>query len=88
LTNLDGLEWVELSRSDECCGFGGTFAITEEALSVQMGKDRLADHLSHEVDVLTGGDLSCLMHLEGIAKREDQKVEFMHIAEILNQAIR
>jgi L-lactate dehydrogenase complex protein LldE len=53
-----------------------------------MGKDRLADHLSHEVDVLTGGDLSCLMHLEGIAKREGQKVEFMHIAEILNQAIR
>ncbi|MBY5951394.1 (Fe-S)-binding protein [Algoriphagus marincola] len=88
LTNLDGLEWVELSRSDECCGFGGTFAITEEALSVQMGKDRLADHLSHEVEILTGGDLSCLMHLEGIAKREGQKVEFMHIAEILNQAIR
>ncbi len=88
LKKLDGLEWVELSRNDECCGFGGTFAITEEALSIQMGKDRLADHLSHEVDVLTGGDLSCLMHLEGIAKREGQKVEFMHIAEILNQAIR
>lgn len=87
LEQLDGLEWVELTRTDECCGFGGTFAVTEEALSVQMGKDRLEDHLTHGVEILTGGDISCIMHLEGIAKRNQQPLEFMHIAEILNQAI-
>lgn len=87
LDQIAGLEWVELTRTDECCGFGGTFAVTEEALSVQMGKDRLQDHLAHGVEILTGGDMSCIMHLEGIAKRNQQPLKFMHIAEILNQAI-
>lgn len=87
LDQIEGLEWVELSRKDECCGFGGTFAVSEEALSVQMGKDRLQDHLNHGVEILTGGDISCIMHLEGIAKRNQQPLKFMHIAEILNQAI-
>ncbi|WP_291786379.1 (Fe-S)-binding protein, partial [Cecembia sp.] len=75
------------NRKDECCGFGGTFAVTEEALSVQMGKDRLQDHLAQGVEILSGGDMSCIMHLEGIAKRNKQPLKFMHIAEILNQAI-
>lgn len=87
LENLEGLEWVELSRTDECCGFGGTFAVTEEALSVQMGKDRIEDHLSHQTEILTGGDMSCIMHLQGIATRNKQPLKFLHIAEILNQAI-
>lgn len=86
LGQLKGLEFIELSRKDECCGFGGTFAVTEEALSVQMGKDRLQDHIMHGADILTGGDMSCIMHLEGIAKRNNQPLKFMHIAEILNQA--
>jgi L-lactate dehydrogenase complex protein LldE len=87
LEQLDGLVWVELNREDECCGFGGTFAVTEEALSVQMGKDRLEDHLGHGVEVLTGGDMSCIMHLEGIAHRDKKPLKFKHIAEILNEAI-
>ncbi|MFC3880327.1 (Fe-S)-binding protein [Algoriphagus namhaensis] len=87
LENLEGLDWVELSRQDECCGFGGTFAVSEEALSVQMGKDRLADHLSHQVEILTGGDMSCIMHLQGIASRQKQKIQFKHIAEIINEVL-
>lgn len=87
LENLEGLDWVELDRKDECCGFGGTFAVSEEALSVQMGKDRLADHQSHAVEILTGGDMSCIMHLQGIASRQKQSIQFKHIAEILNEAM-
>lgn len=87
LENLKGLEWVELSRKDECCGFGGTFAVTEEALSVQMGKDRLADHMAHDVEIITGGDMSCIMHLQGIASRNNQNIQFKHVAEILNEAM-
>jgi L-lactate dehydrogenase complex protein LldE len=87
LENLEGLEWMTLSRTDECCGFGGTFSVTEEALSLRMGKDRLDDHEQHQVEILTGGDMSCIMHLQGIASREGRKVKFMHLAEILNQAI-
>ncbi|MCR9016030.1 (Fe-S)-binding protein [Aquiflexum gelatinilyticum] len=87
MVNLEGLEWVELERKDECCGFGGTFAVSEEALSIQMGKDRLADHQEHQVEILTGGDMSCIMHLQGIAKRNGNPIQFKHIAEILNEAI-
>ncbi|NVJ86704.1 MAG: (Fe-S)-binding protein [Algoriphagus sp.] len=87
LEQIEGLEWVELSRTDECCGFGGTFSVTEEALSVQMGKDRLEDHQKHQVEIVTGGDMSCLMHLQGIADRSKSDLKFMHIAEILNQSL-
>jgi len=86
LRTVDGLELVELNRSDECCGFGGTFCITECAVSVKMGKDRVADHLKHEVDYITGVDMSCLMHMQGILRRQKSKVQVIHIAEILNGA--
>jgi L-lactate dehydrogenase complex protein LldE len=87
LKMVEGLEIVELDRKDECCGFGGTFCVTEEAVSVKMGKDRIADHVKHGVQVITGTDVSCLMHLEGILRRQGSPVKVMHIAEILNNPI-
>lgn len=81
------LELIELDRKDECCGFGGTFCVVEESVSVKMGKDRVADHLKHHVDVITGVDMSCLMHMEGILKRQKSNVKVMHIAEILNASV-
>lgn len=84
LQKVKGLELVELSQPGECCGFGGTFAVMEEALSVKMGKDRIQDHLSHKADVIVGNDMSCLMHLEGIISRNNMKVKVKHVAEILN----
>ncbi len=84
LRMAEGIELVELSRPDECCGFGGTFAINEPAISVKMGKGRIADHESKAVEVITAGDMSCLMHLEGIIRRQKKKIRVKHIAEILN----
>jgi len=84
LKMVDGIELIELSRTDECCGFGGTFCITEEAVSVKMGKDRVNDHLQHGAEFITGVDMSCLMHMEGILRRQKSKVQVKHIAEILN----
>lgn len=84
LNLVEGLDLVTLRRNDECCGFGGTFCVTEEAVSVKMGKDRVADHLEQNVDYIVGGDMSCLMHMEGILKRQNSKVKILHIAEILN----
>ena len=84
LAQVKGLELVELSRADECCGFGGTFCVVEEAISSKMGKDRVKDHLLHGAEYITGSDMSCLMHMEGILKRADSKVKVLHIAEILN----
>lgn len=84
LKMVDGLQLVQLDRSDECCGFGGTFCVAEEAVSVKMGKDRVRDHIAHGVEVITGSDMSCLMHLEGILRRQKTNVRVAHIAEILN----
>lgn len=84
LNLVEGLELVELDRVDECCGFGGTFAVGEEAVSVKMGRDRVADHLRHGAEFITGGDVSCLMHLEGILRRQQSPVRVVHLVEILN----
>lgn len=84
LNQVKGLELSYPRRKDECCGFGGTFCVFEEAVSVKMGKDRIEEHQENEVDYITGGDVSCLMHLEGLLKRQGSKVKTIHIAEILN----
>jgi L-lactate dehydrogenase complex protein LldE len=86
LSMVKGLALVNLNRKDECCGFGGTFCVAEEAVSVKMGKDRIKDHLLHGAHYITGNDMSCLMHMEGILKREKSAVKVLHIAEILNGA--
>jgi L-lactate dehydrogenase complex protein LldE len=85
LSNVQGLELVELDRVDECCGFGGTFCVSEEAVSAKMGKDRVADHERHGAEYIVGADMSCLMHLQGILKRKGSAVGVRHIAEVLNQ---
>ncbi len=84
LSQVKGLQLSKPVRSDECCGFGGTFCVFEEAVSVKMGKDRITEHSANEVEYITGGDVSCLMHLEGILKRNGSNVKTIHIAEILN----
>lgn len=84
LSMVKGLELISLKRVDECCGFGGTFCVAEEAVSSKMGKDRVADHVNNGAEFITGADMSCLMHMEGILNRENSKVKVIHIAEILN----
>ena len=87
LAGLDAIRLSELSRVDECCGFGGTFAIAEEAVSVQMGLDRIADHQQAGTEILTAGDMSCLMHMEGLIRRRKLPIRVMHVAEVLDEAM-
>jgi L-lactate dehydrogenase complex protein LldE len=86
LAPLRGIQLVDLQRPDECCGFGGTFAVTEEAISSMMGRDRLADHAQAGAEIIAGYDMSCLMHLDGIARKQGRPVRMMHVAEILEEA--
>ena len=86
LKDIEGLELVPLSRPDECCGFGGTFAVSEEAVSCAMGRSRIADHERAGAEVITGGDVSCLMQMEGLARHDRKPVRFLHIAELLAEA--
>jgi L-lactate dehydrogenase complex protein LldE len=84
LRDVEGLELSYPVRPDECCGFGGTFCVTEAALSVAMGADRVAEHEANGVQYITGGDTSCLMHLEGVLRRRGSSIKVIHLAEILN----
>lgn len=84
LNMVKDIELITLNRKDECCGFGGTFCVAEEAVSAKMGQDRVKDHLDHGAEYITGVDMSCLMHMEGILKRKGSKAKVIHIAEILN----
>jgi L-lactate dehydrogenase complex protein LldE len=87
LASLDGIEITELRRPDECCGFGGLFSVTEEAVSCMMGQDRIADHEQAGTEVLTSTDMSCLMHLDGLIRRHQKPMRVMHIAEVFAAAL-
>jgi len=86
LSLVEGVEVLLPAREDECCGFGGTFCVTEEAVSVKMGQDRIREHDANAVEYIVGADTSCLMHMEGILRRQGSKVQVKHIVEILNHA--
>ncbi len=83
LNKVEGLTLIMPERRDECCGFGGTFAVAEADLSARMGHDR-CDQLSQQnAEYMTGNDQSCLMHLDGIRKRRGHGPRGIHLAEIL-----
>ena len=82
LASIDGIQLTELDRPDECCGFGGTFAVNEEAVSTMMGLDRLRDHEQAGSEVITAADMSCLMHLDGLIRRNGKPLRVMHAAQI------
>jgi L-lactate dehydrogenase complex protein LldE len=85
LKMVEGVELVELNRPDECCGFGGTFCITDEAVSVKMGHDKVADYLANGAEVVVSPDMSCLMHQQAVAHKNGLKdLPFIHIAQVLN----
>lgn len=83
LGKVAGLTLVTQERADECCGFGGTFAVSEARLSARMGEDRCTAIAAAGADYFTGTDASCLMHLDGIAARRGSGPRAIHVAEIL-----
>lgn len=83
LSLVDGITIKEPERVDECCGFGGMFSIEETAVSTQMGRDKLQRHIDTGAEYITGPDSSCLMHLEGIARRQKKDIKFIHVVQIL-----
>ena len=84
LEKVSGIEFVEPARWDECCGFGGTFSVFEPAVSVRMGRDKVADHSRAGAEYIVSADSSCLLHQKGCAEGIGSRIKFMHIARILN----
>jgi L-lactate dehydrogenase complex protein LldE len=86
LAGLDGIELIEPARRDECCGFGGVFAVTETAVSAMMGRDRVSAYRDAGAEVIASTDVSCLAHLDGVARRQRIPLRTAHVAELLLEA--
>ena len=83
LEQVRGLTLVDLPHADECCGFGGTFALKNADTSIAMGADKARHVRDTGAEVLVAGDNSCLMHVGGMLSRQRSGVRVMHLAEIL-----
>ena len=84
LAKVKGLVLAPVDRPDDCCGFGGTFCVTDEAVSARMGLEKAHDHLRHGAEYVVSPDMSCLMHQQGIARRAGLDLKYIHVAQVLN----
>ena len=85
---VEGIEIVEPERPDECCGFGGMFSVEETAVSTRMGLEKVRRHMATGAEYITGPDSSCLMHMQGVAKKQGiTGIQFIHIAQILSSGL-
>jgi L-lactate dehydrogenase complex protein LldE len=85
LGNVRGLQLVEMTDVETCCGFGGTFATKYPMISTAMGDVKCANATETGAEYIVSNDSSCLMHLQGLLSRQGSKLKTVHLAEVLNQ---
>ena len=83
LSAVEGLELIEMKDTDICCGFGGSFAVKFDTISVSMADQKIESALTTDADYLISTDMSCLMHLDGRMKHNGQSLKVVHLAEVL-----
>jgi L-lactate dehydrogenase complex protein LldE len=83
LSNVKGLELIEMNDVETCCGFGGTFAVKFEGISIGMADQKVTNALSTGASLIISTDLSCLMHMDGYIKAKNLPLKTMHIADVL-----
>ncbi len=83
LSNVRGLELIEMADTGTCCGFGGTFAVKFESISVAMGDQKSRNAAETGADYLISTDTSCLMHIQGVMQGKGQTMKCLHIADVL-----
>jgi L-lactate dehydrogenase complex protein LldE len=83
LANVKGLEIVEMDDVETCCGFGGTFSVKFESISMAMADQKVSHALATGAKYLISTDLSCLMHLDGYIKHKGYDLQTLHIADVL-----
>lgn len=87
LNNVEGLELLPLPFSEDCCGFGGTFAVKMSDISGAMVQEKAEHVMSTEAEVLVGLDMSCLMNISGSLLYRGDKIRVMHVAELLYEGV-
>ncbi|HMJ46590.1 MAG TPA: (Fe-S)-binding protein [Ferruginibacter sp.] len=83
LSHVKGLELIEMADNETCCGFGGTFAVKFEAISLAMADQKLNNALATGAEYIISSDLSCLLQLDGIIQNKKLPIKTMHIADVL-----
>lgn len=83
LSKVQGLELTEMRECETCCGFGGTFAVKYEPISIGMAQTKVASALETGAQYMISTDVSCLMHLQGYISHNNLPIETMHIADVL-----
>lgn len=85
LSNVQGLELVELRDADMCCGFGGTFAVKFEGISTAMAEQKVNHAMDAEADYIISTDASCLLHLQAYIDKRKLPLKTLHLADVLTQ---
>jgi L-lactate dehydrogenase complex protein LldE len=83
LSQVKGLELVEMEDNETCCGFGGTFSVKYEAISSGMADQKIQHALATGAEYIISTDMSCLMQLDGYIKKKELKLKTMHLADVL-----
>src|SRR5690606_19458104 len=87
LSSIDGLELVEVGESDQCCGFGGTFAVSFPHISKEMGQLKISHLARGQPDCIASLDMACMMHFGGMMDRQGIAIPRLHAAQILWRAL-
>ncbi len=83
LNQVEGLEWSEMNDVETCCGFGGTFAVKFGSISTAMADQKVNNAIATGARYIISTDISCLMHIDGYAKKKGYSIESLHIADVL-----
>lgn len=83
LKNVKGLELIEMADNETCCGFGGTFAVKFEPISIAMGDQKITNATATGAEYLISTDMSCLMHIDGCIKHQHKDLKVIHLADVL-----
>ena len=87
LQSIAGTEVVPFGEDEQCCGFGGTFSVSFPHISSNMGTLKLEHVRAAQPDVLVSADMSCLMHMGGLAQKAGAPIKTLHIAQVLRDAL-
>ena len=83
LSNVNGLQLIEMNDVETCCGFGGTFAVKFEPISIAMADQKVTNAAETNAEYIISTDMSCLMHIDGYIKNKGVDLKVLHIADVL-----
>jgi L-lactate dehydrogenase complex protein LldE len=88
MDSIDGLTVEPIDQTEQCCGFGGTFAVSFPNISAKMGELKIENLVANKPDVVCSADMGCMMHFGGMMEKQGITTKRLHIAQVLRDALR